>query len=453
MAGFNLPGMSIRVATPMVSARGMPNTGRMLRQPRHTALLRHRPWQIQPCLIAPVLAGETMQSLTMQARCVTDPLKSKFAGWWLEYYFFYIKLRDLNNTPSGGAGAALSDQMIDMLVNGTTPTDVNLGTPAAHYYWSGGGINFTRECLRRVVVEYFRDEANANWAGSQTPAIDNVPIAAVNVRTGLQSLIDGDATTVNEEGELAGEETALPAHYAGFEEAFENWRKMRAQGLVVATFEDYLNSFGVKAPQRVQEDEHRPELIRYIRLFQYPVNHVEPTTGTPTSAVSWSTQERASKKRFFREPGFIFGVTVARPKVYLGRQECALAHYMDNHLMWLPAVLADAPFTSVREFADNVGPLAAEAGTDENYALDMRDLFVHGDQFVNFDLSTGVEGNEVSLPDVASNIWNTDYATDADALALFADPGEDATGKRYVRQDAAFDLRILSARAAGDTSL
>ena len=53
---------------------------RMMRSPKHTFRINTRPWQIQPFMIAPVLPGETLKNLTMQARVVSDPVKSKLVG-------------------------------------------------------------------------------------------------------------------------------------------------------------------------------------------------------------------------------------------------------------------------------------------------------------------------------------------------------------------------------------
>ena len=83
---------------------------RTMRSPKHTFNLVTRPWQIQPFMIAPVLPGETLKSLTMQARVVTDPVKSKLVGWWHETYFFYVKHRDLT----------FRDQMIAMHLTGAS---------------------------------------------------------------------------------------------------------------------------------------------------------------------------------------------------------------------------------------------------------------------------------------------------------------------------------------------
>ena len=72
--------------------------GRVQRHPKHTFHLFTRPYQIQPFLIAPVLAGETMKNLLLQARVVTDPVQNRLIGWWQEYYFFYVKARDTMNS-------------------------------------------------------------------------------------------------------------------------------------------------------------------------------------------------------------------------------------------------------------------------------------------------------------------------------------------------------------------
>ena len=50
--------------------------GRATRKPVHNFNLESRPFQIQPMLIAPVLAGETLSNLLLQSRVVTAPLKN-----------------------------------------------------------------------------------------------------------------------------------------------------------------------------------------------------------------------------------------------------------------------------------------------------------------------------------------------------------------------------------------
>lgn len=92
---------------------------------------------------------------------------------------------------------------------------------------------------------------------------------------------------------------------------------MRVLKVFDVSFEDYLRAQGVKPAMKEPEELYKLELIRYVRDWTYPSNIVDPVTGVPLSACSWSIFERADKARFFVEPGFIFAVQVIRPKVYL----------------------------------------------------------------------------------------------------------------------------------------
>ena len=75
----------------VVQTQSARRTGRVTRSPRHTFQLRHRPFLLQPFMLAPVIPGETMKSLLLQSRAVTSPIANPLVGWWLEYYFFYAK--------------------------------------------------------------------------------------------------------------------------------------------------------------------------------------------------------------------------------------------------------------------------------------------------------------------------------------------------------------------------
>jgi len=175
-----------------------------------------------------------------------------------------------------------------------------------------------------------------------------------------------------------------------------------------------------------------------VRDFSYPSNTVNPVDGSVASALSWSIAERADKDRFFAEPGFIVGITTARPKVYLGNQAGAVSGFLNNAYSWLPALLQDDPYTSLRKFTANNGPLAVPT----DYWVDLRDLFMHGDQFVNVEM-TPANLNVVTLPreaNVADEIkLITDYASDADIEALFA-----STELTNIRVDGRVDFSILS---------
>lgn len=412
------------ISPQLVAVHELPKVGRTSRRPTHTFQLRTRPWQVQPFLIAPVLPGETMKNLLLQARVVTDPIKNPLIGWWTEFYLFYVKLRDLNER----------DTLTDALVTNASTAALNSAAKVATYH-VGGAPDFATMCLNRVVEEYFRDEDEAVLDA----AIDGLPLAQVGVNNWLDSAIpDSQVADTNEE--FPGENPALPANMSAFAAHYAHWEAMRSMQLTAVDFEDWLKTFGVKVPKS-QEEAHRPELIRYIREWTYPSNTVNPADGSPSSACSWSVAERADKDRFFAEPGFVFGVSVTRPKVYFGKQKGAGVSMMNDAYSWLPAVLQSEPYTSLKKFAAAAGPLGGNTGAND-YWVDLRDLFMYGDQFMNFALDA-TDAGLVALPTTA---LKRKYASSADADALFK-----VAASNKIKMDGRCDLTILS--RIEDTSL
>jgi hypothetical protein len=414
--------------------------GRKLRKPSHSFALRVRPWQIQPFVIAPVLPGETMKNALIQARAVSSPVKNPLVGWWYESFLFYVKLRDLDER----------DNAIALLMTNTAMPN-NATVAMLEMYDRTGKFSPVRACLKRVVDIYFRTEEEV--LDAQEYKIGNLPIAKASVIDNwTNSLIsDSDIAEVEEEtmpGEaspLGADEGPLP----GYTDEYNHWLAMRDMGLVKIEFADWIKQFGVSPPQDLapKRDLHKPELLRYIREWTYPSNTVDPVTGQPSSALSWSVAERADKDRFFQEPGFIFGVTVCRPKIYLKNQGSAVSQYLDTSISWLPALLNDEPYTSLKKFIEDTGPLnaAGNAGT-EAYWIDMKDLFMYGDQFANFAfdgahsdilLPTANTGDPEAPDDPPINKL---YASAADADGLFAA----ASPANIIRIDGRIDLSILS---------
>ena len=393
------------------SVRPASRTGRrVLRSPRHTHNLRFRPWVIQPFMIAPVLAGETLKNLLLQERTVTDPIKNPLIGWWLEHFYFYVQLSDLTSRDEfvGQAGMLLNPSWSNDNVDDTT-ADV----PTYH---AGGadGINWTSKCLEVVVEHYFRDE-NEAW---NSPLLDTLPQAKVRApgdNSWMDSLVnyeeiagaEDESLTVGVDDVVTGREV---------EDLMRRWEAARWANLTEMTFEVYLRTFGVNTGRA--EDPHRPELIRYMREWTYPTNHVNTSTGAPTSACSWSIQERADKARLFKEPGFIIGVVVARPKVYFKNQAGSAAWLMNKAERWLPALSAGDPWASLVNIPDTLGtngPLSVNLTDAGGYWVDVKDLLLYGDQFVNFAL-TATDANIVALPTVAAA---KDYVAEVDMEAMF----------------------------------
>lgn len=399
-------------------------TGRKTRRPQHTFQGRSVAFQLQPICIAPVLPGETLKSLTWQVRAVTDPVANPLIGWWYENYWFYVKHRDLDER-------AEFEQM--MLNPEWTKTNVDDPTADSRYDFRANNINYLKLCTKRVVEEYFRNEGEA-W---DVVTIDGLPSVAVNNRTILQSAELGDNVEDDQIVDEAGSGTLMASE---LDMAFRQWEYMRNNDMTNMSYEDFLRTYGVRT-SRIEQ--HKPELIRYTRSWQYPSSTINPADGLPSAAVSWAVEERADKDRFFTEPGFVVGYSCFRPKVYLEQKGYA-AQYLDRAFDWLPAVLREDVYSSLKKYANGAGPASQVTDTD-GYWVDVRDLFVHGDQMY-FHNTAFIEGitasaawsaNAVDLPTPGLNIEYPDL-DDAKGVML------DVAGSRwYCRQDGIASLNIL----------
>lgn len=411
---------SIDLLRPRVVAQ--PQMARRNRNPSHPFHLRTIPFTIQPFLIAPVLPGETMKNMLMQSRCVTDPIINPLIGWHNEYYFFYVKLRDLDDR----------EEYSQMMVDPTwTPAAVKSETSVPANFFKGevgqNWIDFVQACLERVTKTYFRGEEEA-W---NDHLIDSKPAASINTKSWLDSVVNNTAlaaapdVTISTAGDNAFDMSEL-------ERAMLQWQHLRDNGLVQQTFEEYVATFGVRLPDK--EEPHRPELLRYSRNWSYPSNTIDPATGEPSSAVSWSIAERADKDRRFTEPGFIFGVTVKRPKVYISGHRGSVTSVMNDAYSWLPATMRNTGAFAMKEITAAKGPLNA---ITDSYWIDLRDLLQYGEQYVNFAL-TATDFGQVALPTAA---LQKRYPVDLDAVKALFVTGATAY---FVREDGVVNLTIAS---------
>lgn len=430
---------------PRLALPPMTTQGRKLRRPKHEFQIRARPWEIQPFMIAPVLPGETLVNATLQARIVTDPIKNPLVGWHQEMWLFYVSHRTMD--AFGG------DTLItDMHVQGSSlgaymSSSASIALYRQSSVWSRPA--FLSKAMQVIVKWFFRDAdepaAGHTHAGTNTgySTTSGIHLARVRDSMWMDSLkIEDQNPTV--ESDLPGQVTQLPPHMTAFQNHYDQWSYMRENKLSDATFEDYLAAFGIKAPQGAKEEEFKPELLRYIKDWSYPSNTVDPTTGVPTSAVSWAIAERADKKRFFKEPGFIIGVSVTRPKVYFAKQKDAAIQMLDDAFAWLPAQMRQDAYTSLVEYDHNEGPIEGIVNAADDYWVDRADLFVHGDQFLNFDHSADLTASTVALPSsTGDNVLNRFYPTTTDMNGVFVD--DDASeGKNKVRMDGVVQLNISS---------
>ena len=107
---------------------------------------------------------------------------------------------------------------------------------------------------------------------------------------------------------------------------------------------------------------------------------------------------------------------------------------MKDAYSWLPPSLAADPYASFLKVAASDPPLDANTGA---YYVDIKDLLLHGDQFVNYAMGTAGR-NHVALPNAA--LTNKRYPAATDADAMFVDT---TAGVGAVKSDGIVNLRIL----------
>lgn len=394
-------------------------TARRLRSPQHSFNLRARPFQIQPFFIAPVLPGETLKNLQVQARIVSDPIKNSIIGWWTEHHFFYCKHRDLPGSTDFQAMQLDPDYDLSTYKIAADP----------EFYHGASMVSWARQCYIAVVENYFRDEGE-NW---NTYTIGNMAAAQIKQETWLNSALLDDNYIVdmppNVDLDASGTITADEV-----QRAMRMWMLQQSHNLTDMTYEDFLATYGIRQEQAAI---NRPELVRSLMEWTYPTNTIDPTDGSAASAVSWAIRGSADKDRFFREPGFLFGVQVTRPKVYLRNVDGSAVGALDSALAWLPAIMADDPRTSLKKESATTGPLQTLVTDAGGYWFDVKDLFVYGDQFLNYALSA-TDANIVDLP-AAASLANKRYPDSDDVDALFAA----ASPANKIKSDGLVSLNIM----------
>lgn len=398
-----------------------PPTDRVGRYPKHTFNVREVPFTAQPFMLARVLPGETLENLFFESRVVTDPIANPIIGWKKEYYFFYVRVTDL-----------LNDSIKNMFVdpNNAEIAGLDQAGNVARTYTAKGAIDWAGLCLDRIVTTYFRDEGET---ASQYAFTDGTRIVQIRESTFLDSLTDKDLLP-------EGDAIANATDAGDLDRLMDAFSMLRSMGIADMTYEDWLRSNGIAIPNK---DENKPELLARFSEFVYPANTIDPATGIPTSVCSWVFKNGERKRKFFKEPGFLMGVSVTRPKVYFAGLAGSVAGFAQRAWDWTPNYAAQMPETSLKFFAAGTGPLGDRLNDTDGYWLDMRDELLYGDQWQNVlpfpanSANPATLGNQhmLALPDQSLN-WK--YPTEAMCKAFFTTP---ATAF-YVRQDGYVSLSI-----------
>ena len=109
----------------------------------------------------------------------------------------------------------------------------------------------------------------------------------------------------------------------------------------------------------------------------------------------------------------------------------AAVDMMQSALEWLPAIMREDAYTSLKKITAGSGPLPANT---DDYWIDLKDLFLYGDQFYNYAYSSG-SFSDVALPTAAGG---KRYVTEAMIDGLFVGSSAD-----MVKQDGVCQLTIL----------
>lgn len=392
---------------------------RIQRQPKHKFLLESKPMQIVPFCIAQVLPGETLKNLYFETRAVTDPIKNPLIGWSKEYYFFYIKITDF-----------LVDDLKQMFIDPDNATLPEADAGHGQYFYSPkGGYNYLYKAYQKIVNHWFRDEGED---------FDDYKIGSVYAGAQIRDIGFLDSLT-DKDDMPEGEDVADATTLGDLDRLLDLFEMQRALGIRDMTYEDFLRSNGIAVPDK---DEQKPELLYRFSDWQYPSNTIDPTNGTPRSAVSWVFKNGNRSPKRFKEPGFVIGLTVTRPKFYMSGLMGFASAFATRAWDWMPNYLRSMPETSLKRFAGDTGPLGDRTTAPDAYWLDMNDLLIHGDQFQNVRSFTAVPAadgtfNMVPLPDSDGNSFNTKYVSEAMVDALFV-----SDTKEMIREDGVVTLTV-----------
>lgn len=410
---------------------------RRLRRPKHAFNIKSRPYEIVPFMIAPVLPGETLDNGFLQSSVVSDKIANNLIGWWKEYHVFYVPIRAMTEDASSNLSAANMESMfLDPAFNLTSVGAMLASANSVPFYTFKAGINWVQECYNYIVGRWFRDEGE-----STSPTWDDYHVAQIDQGNLFHSLKEESALADDSELPGVDEQEELDI-LPGFETHYAQWELMRDQGMTDLSYRDYLRSYGITPPADVEptpetgEPALEAEKIISIRKFTNPTLAPQQGEAESSSVVYWRNAAKITKRILFTEPGFIFGVTVCRPKIYLGNQKGAGVGLLSTPFAWLPAVLNHLGYASLLENLDSATDGILQGG-DEDYWLDVKDLFLHGDQFVNHTM--GATANHGLAIPVASNL-DKKYLTEAMMNSLFATTDGTAS---YLKEDGMVHMDIL----------
>lgn len=362
-----------------------------------------KPFGLYPIMCHPVLPGETLHSARTKWRVLSKPIKHPLAGAWLESWLVYVKFTDIDR--------ALGDMFVS---DSYSTTGWTAAADAPRYFTKNGQINWIKNCTKRFHEAYFIHE------NETAKTIDGVYQTKLNAKSWMANLMFRPNEVAVDTSDTFDQQTQLSA-----------FQMMQLMSMTELTYESYLKQFGVAS---VRTGIGEPEILRYTRSWQTPVNTVEPTTGVPSSAWVWSDDMEMAKDKRFDEPGFVLMFASIRPKMFLKYQAASIVGNLWGFTDWFPIYNSQDPNAAVRVImsGDAVFDAAANgAEASDELWYDHNDVLNHGEQFVNAVWSDHPYVlPQATVPNLLAAATPEDmrgeYATAADVDALFVGSGANA---------------------------
>lgn len=320
------------------------------------------PFGLYPIMAHPVLPGETLKSATSKWSVVSQPLHNPFVGAWLESWFFYVKLTDLDR------------DLGQMFISDTYSTSGwTTAAGQSRMFSFTGGIDWIKKCVDRIHDAYFISEGETPVTLASPNA--GVRLIKLNNRSWYQNMMF-------EPAEVALDTTGERDHDA----QMTAWQMLNQMQMTELSYESYLEQYGVTS-MRLGIGE--PEILRFTRSWTKPTNVIDPLTGTPASAWVWNDEMKLEKDKRFEEPGFIIQLAAVRPKMYQQGQVASMVANLWGFSDWYPAYNLTDPAAGIKRIGTDDAVFKSDLNAAEGEVqmlYDHRDLLNHGEQFVN-DLS------------------------------------------------------------------
>ena len=435
--------MATQPRVQLVQTTDLKKQQRRHRRPRERFLLKYKPYELCPFLFHPVLPGDSIDSAFLQARVVTDKVKSNLVGWTQEKRLFYVPLRAVIDSSFGAQvdPEGFRNFWLSLTTLAGTTSGMVATANSVPYYQFKEGARWQEHLYNYVVRTWYRDEDET----AVTPLLDTYPAAQLDeMRESWMESLKLESTSADD-AELPGvDEMEEQDILAGFTTNYSQWEHMRDTGTTNMNYRDWLVAYGINP----EEDEFLlglsdvsgsaqqiplidPEEIGKLSMWSYPTLAPQPGDSASSNVLYWTQAKRFDKRFFFEEMGLIVGITVSKPKIYLGNQKGHAIGLLSKTAAWQPPNLWDFPYTSVDEMLDSATDGIFQALPAEDYWFDYRDVFEKGGQFINY--AATAAHNALALP----NATFDKYPTEALMDSLFS-----TVGSEYVYEDGSvhFDL-------------